>query len=46
MPHPGGDKIGLRPINSHLEALRKLGAEIYEVRKLFSANFPLRRQRI
>ena len=30
IPHPGGDKIGLRPINSHLEALRKLGAEIYE----------------
>ena len=30
IPHPGGDKIGLRPIDSHLEALRKLGAEIYE----------------
>jgi len=30
IPHPGGDKIGLRPIDSHLDALRKLGAEIYE----------------
>ena len=30
IPHPGGDKIGLRPIDSHLEALRKLGAKIYE----------------
>ena len=28
--HPGGDKIGLRSIDSHLEALKKLGAEIYE----------------
>lgn len=26
--HPGGDKIGVRPINTHLEAFRKLGAEI------------------
>ena len=25
---PGGDRIGLRPINVHLEALRKLGADI------------------
>lgn len=27
---PGGDRIGLRPINVHLEALRELGAEIEE----------------
>lgn len=26
--HPGGDTIGLRPIFTHLEALKKLGAEI------------------
>jgi len=26
--HPGGDRIGLRPITTHLEALRKLGVEI------------------
>ncbi len=30
IPHPGGDKIGLRPITTHLEALKKLGAEIQE----------------
>ena len=28
IPHPGGDRIGIRPITTHLEALRKLGAEI------------------
>ncbi len=27
---PGGDRIGLRPINIHLEAFKKLGAEISE----------------
>lgn len=26
--HPGGDRIGVRPIHTHIEALRKLGAEI------------------
>ncbi len=30
IPHPGGDRIGLRPIDSHIEALKKLGAKIYE----------------
>ncbi len=30
VPHPGGDKIGLRPITTHLEALKKLGAEVEE----------------
>jgi len=28
--HPGGDRIGLRPITLHLEAFKKLGAEILE----------------
>jgi UDP-N-acetylglucosamine 1-carboxyvinyltransferase len=27
-PHPGGDRIGVRPITAHLDALKKLGAEI------------------
>lgn len=27
---PGGDRIGLRPITTHLQALKKLGAEIEE----------------
>jgi len=26
--HPGGDRIGLRPIKTHLEALKSLGAEV------------------
>jgi UDP-N-acetylglucosamine 1-carboxyvinyltransferase len=29
-PHPGGDKIGLRPIETHLEALKDFGAKIEE----------------
>ena len=28
LPAPGGDRIGLRPVHTHLEALEKLGAEI------------------
>ncbi len=31
LPSPGGDKIGRRPVDTHIEALRLLGAEI-EVR--------------
>lgn len=30
VPHPGGDKIGLRPINIHLDALKLFGAKIWE----------------
>jgi UDP-N-acetylglucosamine 1-carboxyvinyltransferase len=30
IPHPGGDRIGLRPIFTHIEALKKLGAEVSE----------------
>ncbi len=29
-PFPGGDKIGLRPIDLFLEAFRAMGAELYE----------------
>jgi len=28
--HPGGDRIGLRPILTHIEALKKLGVEVLE----------------
>ncbi len=28
IPHPGGDRIGVRPITTHLEALKKLGVEM------------------
>jgi UDP-N-acetylglucosamine 1-carboxyvinyltransferase len=27
---PGGDRIGLRPISTHLQALKELGAEIFQ----------------
>jgi len=30
VPHPGGDKIGLRPISTHLEALEDFGVKIRE----------------
>lgn len=30
IPHPGGDRIGLRPISSHLEALKDFGVKIAE----------------
>jgi len=30
VPHPGGDKIGLRPIETHLEALKDFGVKIEE----------------
>jgi len=30
VPHPGGDKIGLRPITIQLEALKKLGIKAWE----------------
>ena len=28
MPSPGGDRIGLRPVQTHLSALEKLGTTI------------------
>lgn len=33
--HPGGDRIGLRPITTHLDALKKLGAEIENENNLY-----------
>jgi UDP-N-acetylglucosamine 1-carboxyvinyltransferase len=30
LPHPGGDVIGKRPINFHLDGFRALGAEVQE----------------
>ncbi len=30
VPHPGGDKIGLRPISTHLQALKDFGVKIDE----------------
>jgi UDP-N-acetylglucosamine 1-carboxyvinyltransferase len=30
IPHPGGDRIGLRPISAHLDAFRNFGIQIEE----------------
>ena len=30
IPHPGGDKIGLRPISSHIQALSDFGVKVEE----------------
>lgn len=35
IPKPGGDKIGARPINFHLDGLRKLGAQIKEYKDFY-----------
>lgn len=36
IPKPGGDQIGARPINFHLDALIKLGAKVNEHKKYYS----------
>lgn len=33
--HPGGDKIGLRPIQTHIEALRGLGVGVEQQREFY-----------
>lgn len=35
IPHPGGDKIGLRPITVHLEALKNFGIEVKEMGRFY-----------
>lgn len=40
IPHPGGDKIGLRPITTHLEALRDFGVKIKEKGKFYYFEAP------
>ncbi|MCX7878070.1 MAG: UDP-N-acetylglucosamine 1-carboxyvinyltransferase, partial [Ignavibacteria bacterium] len=35
IPKPGGDQIGTRPVNFHLDALRKLGAECKEKKNYY-----------
>jgi UDP-N-acetylglucosamine 1-carboxyvinyltransferase len=30
IPHPGGDKIGLRPISTHIQALKDFGIRVEE----------------
>lgn len=37
VPHVGGDKIGPRPVNFHIEALKEMGAQITETRSGYEA---------
>ena len=40
VPHPGGDKIGLRPIIAHLDAFKKLGVQIIESNNTYTFKSP------
>jgi UDP-N-acetylglucosamine 1-carboxyvinyltransferase len=42
VPHPGGDKIGLRPISSHLRALKKFGIKVREANNFYLFQSPKR----
>jgi len=44
VPHPGGDKIGLRPISSHLEALKEFGVQIKKLPGFYVFEAPEKRQ--
>jgi len=36
--HPGGCKIGIRPMDTHFEALRKMGVEVRQNKKTYSVS--------
>ncbi len=38
MPRPGGDRIGVRPISVHLNALKKMGAKIIPIDDFYQVN--------
>jgi UDP-N-acetylglucosamine 1-carboxyvinyltransferase len=40
VPHPGGDKIGLRPITTHLEAFEDFGIKIEERKGIYYFELP------
>ncbi|MDO8436323.1 MAG: UDP-N-acetylglucosamine 1-carboxyvinyltransferase [bacterium] len=40
IPHPGGDKIGLRPINTLLEALKEFGVKVEEKKGFYCLETP------
>jgi len=40
VPHPGGDRIGLRPIGTHLEALKDFGIKIKEKDRFYHFERP------
>jgi UDP-N-acetylglucosamine 1-carboxyvinyltransferase len=40
IPHPGGDKIGLRPISTHIHALKDLGVKVKEEGNFYDLEAP------
>lgn len=40
VPHPGGDKIGLRPISTHIQALKDFGIKVEEKQGLYHFERP------
>lgn len=40
IPHPGGDKIGLRPITTHLKALQDFGVKVEEENGFYFLELP------
>jgi UDP-N-acetylglucosamine 1-carboxyvinyltransferase len=40
VPHPGGDKIGLRPIETHLEAIEDFGIKVWEEKGFYHFETP------
>jgi len=44
IPHPCGDRIGLRPISAHLEALKSFGVETKEKNGFYFFEAPLKKQ--
>jgi len=40
IPHPGGDKIGLRPISTHIQALKDFGIKVKEEGGLYYFEAP------
>lgn len=40
IPHPGGDKIGLRPITTHIDAFEQLGIKVKKVNNYYIFEAP------
>jgi UDP-N-acetylglucosamine 1-carboxyvinyltransferase len=40
VPHPGGDKIGIRPVKIHLETLKKFGVKFWEENGFYCFEVP------
>jgi UDP-N-acetylglucosamine 1-carboxyvinyltransferase len=40
IPHPGGDKIGLRPITTHIDAFEQLGVKVKTINNYYVFEAP------